>query len=132
MGIGFITDPDAFAEMLCQTKANCLNCGKTFTFEEASVLSKNNGITNSDILMCPACHHVFKSLLVPGMLTLNEDITDDYPQIQASVKPKAQEAVNEIKPQAPVSELKPQAPVSEPKPQETTRPSFWQRLFGRK
>lgn len=132
MGVGLITDPDAFAEMLCQTKADCLNCRKSFSFEEASVLSQNNGIKNSEILICPQCHHVFKSLLVPGRLTLLEDVTDDYPQIKASAKPKIQEAVSEPKPQAPVSEPKPQASVSAPKPQETSRPSFWQRLFGKK
>lgn len=73
---------DIFA-MLQESKGKCPKCGKELTFKSAANLAKEQGISEN-VVMCAGCRRVFEINLVPGRMTLTNDVTAKYPQ----VKPK--------------------------------------------
>ena len=75
-GMG-IFDGDSFAEMLVSQKANCTKCGVEITFEAGANLAKSKGIKDN-VVMCKKCKSVFTVHLVPGGMTLTQDVTDRY------------------------------------------------------
>ena len=82
--MGFVIgNGDQLAEMLMQTKGVCPNCKTELTFEDAHNLARSHGIEDN-VVMCKGCSHVFEINLVPGRMTLTEDVTARYPQIQAA------------------------------------------------
>ena len=119
----YVGSGDAIINMLMGAKANCLNCGKEMVFKEAGTRAKDLGITDN-VLMCGHCGHLFTCTLVPGKLTLNSDVTSQYPQAKAAAKPAEKPAA---KP-APEPERRP-----EPKPAEKPDPKkgFFAKLFGK-
>lgn len=75
-GMG-IFDGDSFAEMLVSQKANCIKCGVAITFEEGASFAKSKGIPDN-VVMCKKCKSVFTVHLVPGGMTLTQDVTDRF------------------------------------------------------
>ena len=71
---------DAFGEMLIRSKGICLNCRQELTFEDATHLARKHGI-RENVVMCKGCHHIFEVNIVPGRMTLTQDVTTRYPQI---------------------------------------------------
>ena len=72
---------DIFA-MLQEAKGKCPKCGKDLTFKTAAGLAKENNISEN-VVMCGGCNRVFEINLVPGRMTLTNDVTAKYPQVKA-------------------------------------------------
>lgn len=71
---------DIFA-MLQESKGKCPKCGRQLTFKSAAGLAKSHDI-QENVVMCDGCNHVFEVNLVPGRMTLTNDVTAKYPQIK--------------------------------------------------
>ena len=67
------------ASKLLQTKVPCRNCGKAFTFQEGSRLVLTSGVVEV-VVVCPACHSIFRIRATPDSLTLLGDVTQEYAQ----------------------------------------------------
>lgn len=76
MGIGFMHG-NVLGEMLIRQSADCLNCGKRFSFEDGANCARKSDIKDN-VVECPHCGHVFTMLIVPGRMTLTEDVTAKY------------------------------------------------------
>lgn len=74
MGLGF---GDSLAEMLMKQKACCLKCNEEITFEDGANYAKDKGI-NDNVVMCKKCNSIFEVQLVPGRMTLTNDVTMKY------------------------------------------------------
>jgi len=72
---------NSFGDMLMQSKGVCSNCMKDLTFGDAAQLARKHGISDN-VVMCKGCNHVFEVNLVPGSMTLTQDVTFRYPQIK--------------------------------------------------
>lgn len=79
-----IGNGNAFGEMLMKSKGACPHCGAELTFGTAAQLARSKDI-NDNVVMCGKCHRVFEIILVPGKMTLTNEVTANYPQI----KPKS-------------------------------------------
>ena len=75
-----VIDGNDFMDMLLNSRGTCLNCGEELVFEEATNLAKSHGI-EENVVMCKNCNHVFEVNLIPGRMTLTQDVTEKYPQI---------------------------------------------------
>lgn len=84
MGIGIYNGIE-FGYMLTQTETKCRKCKEEFNFQTGADECRAAGITDN-LMMCPKCHHVFKFELVPGKLTLTEDVTNQYPQAEEAAR----------------------------------------------
>ncbi len=71
---------DIFA-MLQEAKGKCPKCGKELTFKSAANLAKSHDISEN-VVMCDSCNRVFEVNLVPGRMTLTNDVTSKYPQVK--------------------------------------------------
>jgi hypothetical protein len=78
MSIG-IFDGDELARRLLATSATCRACGSGITVEAGQGLAIDRGIQRSDIIICPKCSRAYTMRLVPGSLTLLDDVTDSFP-----------------------------------------------------
>jgi tetratricopeptide (TPR) repeat protein len=74
MGIGFF-DGDDLVKNLLSVSTNCRKCGARFSSEEGIKGAQARGIKKSDVIVCPQCFRIYKMRLVPGSLTLLENIT---------------------------------------------------------
>lgn len=77
----FVGNGDNIMGMLMNSPGTCPKCGKGLTFNDAAQLAKSNGIQDN-VVMCKGCNHVFEVNLVPGCMTLTQDVTEKYPQIK--------------------------------------------------
>lgn len=134
-----------FMDMLMKSPGTCPNCGTALIFEDAAQLAKSHGITDN-VVMCKGCNRVFQINMVPGRMTLTNDVTANYPQLQPAApgaEPKPEptpETKSETKPE-PTPEQKPRPkprlvsmpePEPEPKPEPTPKKrGFFARLFGK-
>lgn len=71
--------------MLQESKGVCPKCGRTLTFKTAADLAKSHGISEN-VVMCDGCNRVFEIELVPGRMTLKNDVTSNYPQLKPARK----------------------------------------------
>ena len=78
MGIG-IFDGESLARGLLATAANCRKCGSSISCEKGQG-GAQRGIKESNVVVCPKCSAIFTMRLVPGKLTLIEDVTEKYPK----------------------------------------------------
>ena len=76
MGL-FVGDGDGLANMLLNQQANCTNCGAAIKFESGANLAKKHGLTDN-VVMCAKCNSVFTVQLVPGRMTLTQNVSDRY------------------------------------------------------
>jgi len=76
MGL-FVGGGDALADMLMNQQANCEKCGAVIKFESGAGLAKECGITDN-VVMCAKCKSVFNVELVPGKMTLTQNVSDRY------------------------------------------------------
>ena len=72
-----IMNGDALGEMLMNQQANCTVCGTAIKFESGVGLARKFGITDN-VVMCPKCKSVFTVHIVPGRMTLTEDVSSKY------------------------------------------------------
>ena len=72
-----LMDGDSLAKMLMNVQASCTTCGTKITFESGANLAKKYGVTDN-VVMCPQCKSVFTVQLVPGRMTLTENVTEKY------------------------------------------------------
>ncbi|MFH2107471.1 MAG: hypothetical protein ABII93_02275 [Chrysiogenia bacterium] len=79
MGIG-IFDGESLAQSLLATAANCRKCGSSISCEKGQGGAQERGIKESNVVVCPKCSAIFTIRLVPGSLTLLEDVTEKYPK----------------------------------------------------
>lgn len=77
MGIG-IFDGESLVRSLLATSANCRKCGASISCEKGQSGAQERGIKESDVVVCPQCSTIFTMRLVPGSLTLLEDVTKKY------------------------------------------------------
>ena len=110
----------AVSNKMFGTKARCPNCRSRLTYKGGETLAQECGITDH-VLVCGSCYHVFTFFLVPGILTLDTDVTERYPS--AMMKARARSA-----PDAAGGE------GQEQKPEDRTAPKrgWLSGLFGRK
>lgn len=73
---------NAFGRMLMNAKGTCPNCNTELTFEMAAQFAKSHGIDNN-VVMCTKCSKVYETYMVPGKMTLTNDVTSKYPQIKS-------------------------------------------------
>lgn len=62
--------------------AKCPVCRNRLTFQAGAELAKENGI-HDNVVICGGCRHVFACVLLPGSLTLTDDVTERYPGARA-------------------------------------------------
>jgi len=73
--------------------AVCTKCGAVINSQSESVLlPKKIGITDSGVLMCVKCKSVFTYHLVPGRLTLIENVSSKYKANIEKVKSNSEDA----------------------------------------
>ena len=84
MGL-FVGDGDGLANMLLNQQASCTKCGAAIKFESGANLAKEYGI-NDNVVMCSKCKSVFTVQLVPGRMTLTQNVSDRYASLIKSTK----------------------------------------------
>jgi hypothetical protein len=70
-------DGDSLGDMLMNQKAGCLKCGSEIAFGSGAKLAMSKGI-NENVVMCSKCKSVFRVYIVPGHMSLTEDVTRTY------------------------------------------------------
>lgn len=73
---------DSFGKMLMNSKGTCPSCNTELTFEKSAQLAKSHGI-DDNVVMCKKCSKVYEIHMVPGKMTLTNDVTSKYPQIKS-------------------------------------------------
>ena len=76
-----IGNGNSFRDMLMNSPGTCPKCNASLTFGKAAQLAKSKGIQDN-VVMCDKCNRVFTVNLVPGRMTLANDVTEKYPQIK--------------------------------------------------
>ena len=73
-----IKDGKNFMEnVVMQFRSNCTHCGKSFSFLEAGLAARNQGIKDS-VVMCPNCSSVFTIDMNISGMQLMQDVTANY------------------------------------------------------
>lgn len=83
----FVGNPKDIMDKLMNSPGICPECGQALTFSSAAQLAKSHGIQDN-VVMCQKCNHAFEVNLVPGCMTLMQDVTAKYPQITAAAATK--------------------------------------------
>lgn len=78
----FIGNGDDFGNMLMNSKGTCPSCGENMTFGKSAQLAKSHGISEQ-VVMCPKCNRIFEIHLVPGKMSLTNDVTAKYPNVKS-------------------------------------------------
>ena len=76
-----IGNGSSFRDMLMKSPGTFPKCGADLTFGDAAQLAKSHGIRDN-VVMCGKCSRVFEVNLVPGRMSLTNDVTAKYPQIR--------------------------------------------------
>ena len=85
----------AYSFKMFGAKTKCRNCKTTLYYKDAQRLAEESGIFDN-VVMCFHCRHVYSYVLIPGSLTLDMDVTERYPGVQAAApSPEPSEAVPE-------------------------------------
>ncbi len=81
--IGMYTgNGNPLTDRLFNAKATCPGCGNQLTFRAGADQARENGIYDN-VVVCGGCLHAYTCVLIPGRLTLQDDITGRYPGIRA-------------------------------------------------
>lgn len=72
----------AFTDRMFNAKGKCRNCKSRMIFSDAQRLARESRISDN-VIVCRACRHVYTYMLIAGDLTLDMDVTERYPGIQA-------------------------------------------------
>jgi ribosomal protein L24E len=70
-------DGDSLGDMLMHQEAGCLKCGSEIAFGSGAKFARSKGI-NENVVMCSKCKSVFRVHIVPGHMSLTEDVTRTY------------------------------------------------------
>ena len=76
-----IGNGSSFRDMLMKSPGTCPHCGADLSFGDAAQLAKSHGIRDN-VVMCGKCSRVFEVNLIPGRMTLTNDVTEKSPQIK--------------------------------------------------
>ena len=76
-----IQNGNNFRDMLMNSPGACPSCNAQLAFGKAAQLAKTFNIQDN-VVMCNQCHRVFEVNLVPGRMTLTNDVTAKYPQVK--------------------------------------------------
>lgn len=102
---------NALTDRLFGSKATCPCCGNQFTFRAGAELVREKGI-HDNVVACGGCRHVYTCSLIPGRLTLLDDVTERYPGMLVKADREEQ-------------------PEKEPETQPVKRRGFFSGIFGK-
>ena len=68
---------NALTDRVFGAKATCPKCKNQFTYRAGAELARRNGIYDN-VAVCGGCGHVYTCVLIPGSLTLQNDVTERY------------------------------------------------------
>ena len=82
---------NALSDRVFGARATCPNCKNQFTYRAGAELARKNGIYDN-VAVCGGCGHVYTCVLIPGRLTLQNDVTERYAAVQAKAVQREENA----------------------------------------
>ena len=86
-----IRNENALTVRLFSARAACPKCRNRIDYRSGADLARESGI-HDNVVICPRCRHVYTCVLIPGSLTLQDDVTEGYPGVSAEAARREQAA----------------------------------------
>ncbi len=84
-----IRNENALTVRLFSARAACPKCRNRIDYRSGADLARESGI-HDNVVICPRCRHVYTCVLIPGSLTLQDDVTERYPGASAEAARREQ------------------------------------------
>ena len=85
-----IGNENALSYRLFGARTACPKCRNRMDYGAGAELARQYGIYDN-VVVCGGCRHVYTYVLIPGSLTLQDDVTERYPGVRAEALRKEQE-----------------------------------------